>query len=226
MNAANSGNFVCYYRVSTQRQGRSGLGLAAQQKAVRDHLNGGDWRLVAEFVEIESGKRSDRPKLAEALMACRVHGAKLIIAKLDRLARNVAFVSNLMEAGVDFEAVDFPQANRLTIHILAAVAEHEAKMISERTRAALAGAKAKGTKLGGYRGTTLTAKAREAGCKVRTARAVSRAADLAPTIEALQASGVSTLRGIAAALNESAIPTPRRQGVWQAVQVARVLARL
>src|ERR1700726_2084322 len=124
MSAPNAGNFVCYFRVSTQRQGRSGLGLAAQQKAVRDHLNGGDWRIVGEFTEVESGKRADRPKLAEALKACRVHGAKLIIAKLDRLARNVAFVSKVMESGVEFEAVDFPQANRLTVYILAAVAEH------------------------------------------------------------------------------------------------------
>jgi hypothetical protein len=118
-------------RVSTARQGRSGLGLEAQREAVRNHLNGGDWRVVAEFTEVESGKRKDRPKLAEALAACRVHNAKLIIAKLDRLARNVAFVSTLMEAGVEFEAVDFPQANRLTIHILAAVAEHEAKVITD-----------------------------------------------------------------------------------------------
>jgi DNA invertase Pin-like site-specific DNA recombinase len=101
-----TGRFVCYYRVSTQRQGRSGLGLEAQQKAVRDYLDGGDWPIVDEFVEVESGKRKDRPKLAAALAACRIHGAKLIIAKLDRLARNVAFVSNLMESGVDFEAVD------------------------------------------------------------------------------------------------------------------------
>src|SRR5712672_2197061 len=114
-------------------------------------LDGGGWTLLAELIEIESGKRADRPKLEEALQLCRVHGAKLIIAKLDRLARNVAFVSNLMKSGVEFEAVDFPQANRLTVHILAAVAEHEAKVISERTKAALAAAKRRGVKLGGYR---------------------------------------------------------------------------
>src|ERR1700694_4322411 len=102
MGTPNTGNFVCYYRVSTQRQGRSGLGLDAQKKAVREYLNGGDWKIKGEFTEVESGKRNDRPKLAEALAACRLHSAKLIIAKLDRLARNVAFVSNLMEAGVDF----------------------------------------------------------------------------------------------------------------------------
>src|SRR4051812_8938522 len=124
---AHRGKFIAYYRVSTDRQGKSGLGLEAQQEAVRSYLNGGNWQLVAELVEIESGKRSDRPKLQEALKLCRLHGATLIIAKLDRLARNVAFVSNLMESGVDFVAVDFPQANRLTVHILAAVAEHEAE---------------------------------------------------------------------------------------------------
>src|SRR4051794_23535972 len=133
--------FVSYLRVSTDRQGRSGLGLEAQREAVTQYLNGGNWRLAAEVVEIESGKRNDRPKLAEALRLCRLHGAILIIAKLDRLARNVAFVSNLMESGVEFTAVDFPQAYRLTVHILAAVAEHEAKAISDRTKAALAAAK-------------------------------------------------------------------------------------
>src|SRR5215470_17132043 len=171
--AKHGGNFVAYYRVSTQRQGRSGLGLEAQQEAVRNHLNGGDWRIVAEFTEVESGKRKDRPKLADALAACRVHGAKLIIAKLDRLARNVAFVSVLMEAGVEFEAVDFPQANRLTIHILAAVAEHEAKVISERTKAALAAAKRRGVKLGGVRDghVPFTAKVRAMGVKAHVASA-------------------------------------------------------
>ena len=148
------GRFVAYYRVSTEKQGRSGLGLEAQQEAVRTHLNGGNWHLAAEVVEIESGKRNDRPKLAEALRLCRLHGATLIIAKLDRLARNVAFISNLMESGVEFTAVDFPQANRLTVHILAAVAEHEREMISKRTKDALAAAKARGVKLGGVRPST------------------------------------------------------------------------
>src|SRR3954469_11857326 len=144
--------FVAYYRVSTEKQGRSGLGLEAQQEAVRSYLNGGGWHLMAEVVEVESGKKNDRPRLAEALRLCRLHGAILIIAKLDRLARNVAFISNLMESGVEFTAVDFPQANRLTVHILAAVAEHEREMISRRTKDALAAAKARGTKLGGNQG--------------------------------------------------------------------------
>ena len=169
--------------------------------------------MVAEFTEVESGKRKDRPKLVDALAACRVHGAKLIIAKLDRLARNVAFVSALMEAGVEFEAVDFPQANRLTIHILAAVAEHEAKAISERTKAALAAAKRRGVKLGGYRaGARITAKARQAGCAARAENADRKAADYAGVIAELRAAGVTSLAGIAAALNERGIPTVSSQG--------------
>jgi DNA invertase Pin-like site-specific DNA recombinase len=222
---AHTGKFVAYYRVSTQRQGRSGLGLEAQQTAVRDYLNGGDWRLVAEVTEIESGKRSDRPKLAEALKLCRLHSATLIIAKLDRLARNVAFISNLMEAGVEFHAVDFPQANRLTVHILAAVAEHEAKIISERTKAALAAAKRRGVKLGGNRGTTITKAMRKAASEAIEKRVNARAADLGPTIAEVQASGAKSLRDIAAGLNERGIPTARG-GQWTAVQVSRVLSRM
>ena len=140
--------FVAYYRVSTPKQGISGLGLEAQRKAVLGYLDGGRWRLVAEETEVESGKRTNRPALAKALRLCRIHNATLIIAKLDRLARNVAFISNLMESGVEFTAVDFPQANRLTVHILAAVAEHEATLISARTKAALEAARARGTVLG------------------------------------------------------------------------------
>jgi DNA invertase Pin-like site-specific DNA recombinase len=146
-----NGKFVSYLRVSTQKQGKSGLGIEAQRAAVNGYLNGGDWQLIEECTEIESGKRSDRPVLARALALCRVHLATLVIAKLDRLARDVHFVSGLMKAGVQFVAVDMPLANPLTIHILAAVAEAEAKAISERTKAALAAAKARGTKLGGRR---------------------------------------------------------------------------
>jgi DNA invertase Pin-like site-specific DNA recombinase len=139
---------VAYYRVSTAKQGASGLGLEAQQEAVRSYCSTGKWTMVDEVTEIESGKKNDRPALATALALCRVHGATLIIAKLDRLARNVHFISGLMESGVEFTAVDFPQANRLTVHILAAVAEHEAVLISQRTKAALAAAKARGVRLG------------------------------------------------------------------------------
>lgn len=219
-----TGRFVAYYRVSTTRQGKSGLGLDAQRAAVREHLNGGNWRLAAEFTEIESGKRSDRPKLGEALKECRLRGAKLIIAKLDRLARNVRFIANLMESNVEFEAVDFPQANRLTIHIMAAFAEHEAKTISDRTRAALAAAKARGKRLGGFRGRPGTAadcaKARQA----RSASADARASDLAPVIKDIRAAGVKSLRAIAKELNGRGISAPRG-GEWSAAQVRAVIAR-
>jgi DNA invertase Pin-like site-specific DNA recombinase len=220
------GKFVAYYRVSTAKQGRSGLGLEAQQEAVRSYLNGGNWQLVAEVVEVESGKRNDRPKLAEALRLCRLHGATLIIAKLDRLARNVAFISNLMESGVEFTAVDFPQANRLTVHILAAVAEHEAKAISTRTKDALAAAKARGKRLGGDRG-NLPAVAKEgakASVTARIAKANNRASDLLPIIEELKASGAVSLRQIAAGLNARGIETTRG-GEWSATQVQRVMVR-
>jgi DNA invertase Pin-like site-specific DNA recombinase len=146
--------------------------------------------------------------------------------KLDRLARNVHFVSGLMESGVDFVAADFPQANRLTVHILAAVAEHEAKMISERTKVALAAAKRRGVKLGGRRRTRLTDDARAIGRAVIAGRARQQAADIAPTIEELQAAGVTSLRGIADELNRRGIPTARGVGEWKAGQVRRVLARM
>jgi DNA invertase Pin-like site-specific DNA recombinase len=197
--------------------------LEAQQLAVRAHLNGGLWHLVAEVVEVESGKRNDRPKLAESLRLCRLHGATLVISKLDRLARNVAFVSALMESGVDFVAVDFPQANRLTIHILAAVAEHEAKAISDRTKAALGAAKARGVELGG---TKIDDAARGASLARRRATASNRAADLAPVISELQAAGVTSLAALARALTERNIPTARGRARWSETQVARVLARL
>lgn len=144
-------DFVAYYRVSTDRQGISGLGLDAQRESVMRFL-GQDQSLAAAFTEIESGRRdANRPQLHAALAECRKRRATLLIARLDRLARNVAFIANLMESGVDFVAVDMPTANRLTIHILAAVAEHEREMISARTKAALAQAKARGKKLGNPR---------------------------------------------------------------------------
>jgi DNA invertase Pin-like site-specific DNA recombinase len=142
------GKFIAYFRVSTDKQGKSGLGLEAQREAVLAFLNGGKWALVAEFVEIESGKRNDRPQLSTALLACKKHKAKLVIAKLDGLSRNLAFIATLMDSGVEFVAVDNPHANKLTVHILAAVAQHEREMIAQRTRDALQEAKARGAKLG------------------------------------------------------------------------------
>jgi DNA invertase Pin-like site-specific DNA recombinase len=202
------------------------LGLEAQRKAVDDFLNGGSWKLVREFVEVESGKNTDRPVLADAIKACRLHGAKLVIAKIDRLSRDAHFLLGLEKAGVDFVAADMPNANRLTVGIMAMIAEEERRMISARTKAALAAAKQRGVKLGGYRaGAKLTAKARKAGQDANRRKAAERAADLAPMIAELQAAGATSLRAIAAALNERGIPTARASGDWSAVQVARVLMR-
>ena len=138
--------FVAYYRVSTARQGRSGLGLEAQKKAVTDFLNGGSWQLTSEFVEVESGKSDDRPELEQALAMCDLSGATLVVAKLDRLSRNLAFLAKLQESGAKFVAADMPEANELTIHIMAAVAQAERKAISLRTKEALAAAKARPSK--------------------------------------------------------------------------------
>jgi DNA invertase Pin-like site-specific DNA recombinase len=141
--------FVAYYRVSTDKQGRSGLGLEAQQEAVRQFV--GAAKVIASYKEIETGRNNDRPKLSEAIAHAKRAKARLVIAKLDRLSRNVHFTSGLIETGVDFVACDNPNANRLTIHILAAVAEDEAERISSRTKAALAALKARGVKLGAQR---------------------------------------------------------------------------
>lgn len=224
-----NGKFVSYLRVSTARQGVSGLGLDAQREAVSRYLNGGSWSLVQEVVEIESGKRNDRPAIAEALSLCRLHRATLIIAKLDRLARNVHFISSLMEAGVEFVAVDFPQANRLTVHILAAVAEHEALMISARTKAALQAAKVRGVALGGLRGSParmrlMAGKANAVSAAKRSASAAKRNADLFPVIAHIQAAGCVSPQKIADGLNERGI-TAAKGGKWSAIQVRRVLDR-
>lgn len=221
----NLGRFVSYLRVSTTRQGKSGLGLEAQRAAVAGYLNGGRWSLIEEVIEVESSKHNARPKLAHALALCRLRKATLVVAKLDRLARNVAFLSNLMESNVDFVAVDFPQANTLTVHILAAVAEHEGKMISERTKAALTAAKARGTKLGGDRAGSIAGQAlkgNRASVKVRQANAEKRAADLLPVIEQARADGATSLRQIATFLNQRGIPTARGCA-WNAAQVQRIL---
>jgi DNA invertase Pin-like site-specific DNA recombinase len=218
-----NGKFVSYLRVSTAQQGFSGLGLDAQQAAVAGYLNGGDWTLVQEFTEVESGKRNDRPALAAALKLCRKHKATLIIAKLDRLSRNVAFIATLMESGVDLIFVDMPQATRFTLHIMAAVAEQEAGAISTRTKAALAAAKARGTKLGGRR--VSAERFAEIGAEGRKARAETVEAQrhaLLPAIARIQALGATTLRQVAAELNEQGIETPRG-GQWSAVQVQRVI---
>lgn len=215
------GRFVAYYRVSTEKQGRSGLGLEAQRTAVEAFLNGGSWKLVAELTEIESGKRAERPKLVEAVKAAKKHRATLVIAKLDRLSRNVAFIANLMEAGVEFVAADMPHANRLTVHILAAVAEHEREMISQRTRAALAAVKSRGVQLGN-RSNIEVAQARSR--QARMIQADQFASNILPVVLQIKGAGVQTLSGIAETLNARGLRTARG-GEWQAVQVKRVLER-
>ena len=214
---------VAYYRVSTDKQGRSGLGLEAQRAAVKAFLDGRGWPPVAEFVEVESGRKADRPELAKALEACRLYRATLVIAKLDRLSRNASFLLSLRDAGVEFVACDMPEANRLTVGIMALVAEHEAEMVSKRTRNALAAAKARGQRLGGFRGYVLSETNRAQAARARTAVARERAGQVLPMIRDIQAAGTTSLSGVARELTQRGVPTPRGAGEWQAVQVQRVL---
>lgn len=214
-------SLVAYYRVSTDRQGKSGLGLEAQQQAVYAYLHGGAGQLVAEYTEVESGAgRAERPALQQAVAVAKRHKATLLIAKLDRLARNVHFISGLMESGVDFVAVDMPHATRLTIHILAAVAEHEREMISQRTRAALAAKKARGFTLG----CPCPAKGAAVGAARQQHEADRFARNVLPVIESIRQSGVTTLRGIAQVLNARGMQTARRR-TWAAQTVRNVLSR-
>ena len=210
------GNYVAYYRVSTDEQGRSGLGLEAQKKAVEEFLNGGDWDLVAEFTEVESGGKSDRPELEKALKLCKRRKATLVIAKLDRLARNVHFISGLMERGVKFCAVEFPNADPFMLHVHAAMGEHERRLISQRTKAGLERAKARGVKLG-RNGMALA--------KQNAARANSQAKELRPVIRRLRKEGVTTTRAIAAALNDQGIKSARG-GQWHPQTVSLLLKRI
>ena len=225
------GGFISYLRVSTDRQGASGLGLEAQREAVRTYLNGGDWQIVAEFVEVESGRNADRPVLSQALAAARLHRVPLVVAKVDRLTRSLAFLGRLIEAGVDVRFCDLPKiegpAGRFMLQQMAAVAELEAGMIGKRTKDALAAAKARGVKLGGRRdGQRLTDKMRAAGRAAMVGKASARAMELAPTIAELRAAGVTTLGGIARELTARSIPTPRGGSIWREVQVSRVLCRI
>jgi DNA invertase Pin-like site-specific DNA recombinase len=224
------GRFVSYLRVSTDKQGRSGLGLEAQRETVASFLNGGNWQLVDEFVEVESGRASDRPELDKALARCRVMGATLIVANVSRLTRNPDFMTRLVEAGVDVRFCDLPKiegpAGKFMLRQMLAVAELEAGLISERTKKALAAAKARGVKLGGDRGNlpAVGDKGRTVSLAKRQDKAVRRATDLAPIIAELKASGAASLGQLAAGLNARGIRTPRG-GEWSAVQVKRVLDR-
>src|SRR5690349_12846583 len=213
---------VAYFRVSTQRQAASGLGLEAQQEIVSSYANAAGLSVVAEFVETETGTgKKFRPKLAEALREAKSRQAVLLIAKIDRLARNVRFVAELMEAGVDFVAVDMPDANRLTVHIIAALAEHEARLISVRTREALGAAKRRGARLGTP--SNLTRGAQLNGARAMKQKAIRETAQAAALARVLHA-GKASLREIASKLNDAGHRT--RTGVlWGPVQVARLLNR-
>jgi DNA invertase Pin-like site-specific DNA recombinase len=217
-------NFVAYYRVSTQRQGKSGLGLEAQRKMVADYVASVGGALVGEFTEIESGKNhTNRPKLKNALALARKSKAVLIVAKLDRLARNVAFVSALLETpGVEFRAADFPSANRMMIQLLAVFAEYEREQIKIRTKAALAAAKARGVKLGTVENLL---QGNSPAPEMNRAKAKAEAERLRPIINTLKAESVNTVRGIAAELNRRGYTT-ERGGEWHPTQVARLLSRL
>lgn len=222
-------SFVAYYRVSTDRQGRSGLGLAAQRETVSAFLNGGDWRLVGEFVEVESGRSAERPELAQALTRCRVTKATLIVANVSRLTRSVAFLSRLLEAGVEVRFCDLPQiegpTGRFMLQQMVAVAELEAGLIGDRTRKALAAARARGQKLGTPANLRNHETGRTAGRARRTQIAQARAADLAPIVAAARARGAVTLSDLARALDADGARTPRG-GPWTPTQVARELARM
>jgi len=221
---------IAYYRVSTKRQGESGLGLEAQRATVEEYARSEGLTISAEYVEVETGKSKTRPQLLRSLAHAKRSKAVLVVAKLDRLARNVAFTSALMEAGVDFVACDNPHANRFTIHILAAVAEHEARQISVRTRDALQAAKRRGVKLGSARPGHWEGrehlriagleKAREAAAKAHTEAFHHEYDDLLPVVKEWRAEGVS-LRQIAARLNEQG-HTTRRGKAWNATQVLRL----
>lgn len=221
-----TGKFVSYHRVSTERQGRSGLGLEAQRKAVADYLNGGEWELLHEFEEIESGRRKDRPQLKAALDMCKREKATLVIAKLDRLARNVAFVATLLEGRVKFVCCDMPEADSTMLHIYSAMAEREAIKTSERTKAALAAAKARGKKLGWSMPSRIEEQrtASKQGAAANQSQAQHFASNIVPIINTIQAAGISSLAGIAAALNARGIATARG-GRWHAATVARLTAR-
>jgi DNA invertase Pin-like site-specific DNA recombinase len=220
------GKFISYLRVSTTKQGQSGLGLEAQRKAVTNFLNGGNWTLLAEFVEVESGKKNDRPELNKALAHCKLTGATLVIAKLDRLSRNAHFLLGLQEAGVHFIAADMPTANELTVGIMALVAQEERKAISARTKAALAAAKERGVRLGCPNGAAhLRQYGNELGVEAVKRNADERAGKLADVIKEIQTKGITSLKGIADELNRMGVTTARG-GAWYASSVKNLLTRI
>jgi len=226
MSPSKASTFVAYCRVSTVRQGRSGLGLEAQREAVRQFVSSRGGRIIApEYVEVETGKRNDRPELQRALKRCRATGATLVVAKLDRLSRNAAFLMTLRDSGVTFVAADLPEANTMTVGVMAVVAQHEREAISARTKAALAAARRRGVELGGLRpGAANIRRYQRQGVEAAQAKAAERLQDVADDLRALSGEGLS-LNAIARRLNEQDVRTARG-GSWTATAVRRALGRL
>ena len=219
---------VAYERVSTARQGRSGLGLEAQRKAIDDFAAGRGATVIGRFTEVESGRKADRPELAKALTLAKLTGATLVIAKLDRLSRNAAFLLTLRDSGVRFLAADMPGANDLTVGIMALVAHQEREAISRRAREALAAAKARGAKLGNPNGAAALRRAGKGGQALRevvTANADRHATDLADVDANIRADGATTLRALASEMNARGILT-RRGGRWQVSNIGNLLSRV
>ena len=211
---------VAYLRVSTKQQGESGLGLDAQQETVRAFLKQNDFRLVngREYVEVESGSKDNRPELQRALAACRAHRAALIVARVDRLSRNATFLLTLQDAGVEVRACDMPELDRFMLGVLALVAEKERDLISKRTKDALARAKARGTRLGGYRGGYVSDEARARSAVVRRLQAQQKAADALSQVEGWK--GLSPAK-LARALNVLGVPTASGRGEWNEAKAWR-----
>ena len=225
---APSQRFVAYERVSTARQGRSGLGLEAQRKAIDDFATSRGADVLARFTEVESGRKNERPELAKALTLAKLTGATLVIAKLDRLSRNAAFLLTLRDSGARFLACDMPEANDLTVGIMSLVAQQEREAISRRTKEALAAAKARGVKLGNPNGAAALRRAGEGGQALRetvTRNAEDFTVGLVPVVAELQREGITTLRGISNVLNERGMLT-RRGGRWHVSNVRNLLERL
>lgn len=223
-------NIVAYYRVSTSKQGKSGLGLEAQQQAVTAYAASSGCEIIESFTEVESGKNNNRPELTEALELCEITGARLVIAKLDRLSRSVAFLSGLMESKVKFTACDNPQASELTIHILAAVAEAERKAISERTKAALQAAKQRGQVLGNpniaeARAVRDMKAALKKATEARVNASKLRAEKVMRVIEKARENGAHTLQSIADYLNEQTSIRTAREKLWTRTAVQRVMTK-
>ncbi|MCT8329350.1 recombinase family protein [Albidovulum sediminis] len=224
---APSPRFIAYERVSTARQGQSGLGLEAQRNTIDAFAGSRGADVLARFTEVESGRNPDRPELGKAIQLARLTGATLVIAKLDRLSRNAAFLLTLRDSGVKFVACDMPEANDLTVGIMALVAQQEREAISRRTKEALAVAKARGVKLGNPNGAAALRRAGKGGAALRaqvTDNAQAFARDLVPVIADIRSQGHTTLRAIAAELTARGMRT-RRDGRWQVSNVRNLLGR-